>query len=39
MSFLFFIYRVKGFIFICYEREREKDREKVYLEDNIVYLF
>lgn len=39
MSFPLLIYRVKGSIFICYEREREKDREKVYLEDNIAHSF
>lgn len=37
MSFPLLIYRVKGSIFICYEREKE--REKVYLEDNIAHSF
>lgn len=39
MSFPLLIYRFKDSIFICYEREREKDREKVYLEDNIAHSF
>lgn len=33
MSFPLLIYRFKGSIFICYERER------VYLEDNIAHSF
>lgn len=37
MSFPLLIYRFKDSIFICYEREKE--RESVYLEDNIAHSF